>query len=61
MAQFENEVDLAPGLRYDCLVMHRWAHNLGVWIAILVPIFTAFVFIFLPLFKKNPERQEDHL
>jgi hypothetical protein len=41
--------------------MNGSAHNLAIWVAILVPIFAAFVVIFLPLFRKKSERQEDYL
>jgi hypothetical protein len=41
--------------------MNGWVHDLAIWIAVLVPIFTAFVVIFLPLFMKKSDRQEDYL
>jgi hypothetical protein len=34
---------------------------LAIWVAILVPIFTAFVVIFLPLFIQKSARREEYL
>lgn len=41
--------------------MHQLAHDLAIWVAILVPIFAAFVVIFLPLFTQKSARRQHYL
>lgn len=41
--------------------MHPRIHDLAIWIAVLVPIFTAFLVIFLPLFTRKSDQREDYL
>jgi len=61
MAQFEDAVDLAPRLCQDGFVMQGWAHNLAIWVAVLVPIFTSIGVVFLVLFMEKSGGREDYL
>lgn len=61
LAHFENKVDLAPRLCQDGFVMQGWAHNLVIWVAILVPIFTSIGVVFLVLFMEKSGGREDYL